>query len=158
MFKKKYKESPLNSPKAFFKLREGAEKCKKILSANLDAAINIDCLMEDNDLQVTYKRDQFETLCSAVFERFETLFNRFKSRLASDKLAFKTIELVGGSIRIPKLQELISKIFESNDLKKTLNFDECISQGGAIMAAVVSPFYSVQSTKLLDRFPHQIKL
>lgn len=158
VFSKKHKVSPIKSAKALYKLREAAEKCKKILSANLDATIHVDCLVDDDDITVNFKRDQFEGMSAQVFQRFETLFSRFKARLAQEKLTFKSLELVGGSCRIPKLQELVSKVFETNDLKKTLNFDECISQGASIMAAVVSPFYSVQSTKLKDSFPHQIKL
>lgn len=139
-FRKKHKCSPLNDIKARYKLKEAAEKCKKILSANLEGNISMDCLMEDEDLHVSIKREQFEVMSAALFEKFESLFTRFKNRLANSQLTYKSIELVGGSVRIPKLQDSITKVFEISDLKKTLNFDECISQGASIMAALVSPF------------------
>jgi len=69
IFSKKYKCNPIQNAKAQFKLREACEKCKKTLSVNLDASINVDCLMEDEDLHVNLKRADFEEMAAAVFER-----------------------------------------------------------------------------------------
>lgn len=157
-FEKKYKCTPLENKKAKYKLKENCEKCKKVLSANLESAVNIDCLMEDEDLHINFKRDKFEELSADVFEKFRELFSRFKKTLANSSVTYKQIELVGGSARIPKIQEILMEVFETQELKKTLNFDECIAQGASIQAAVVSPFYSVQSTKLKDHFAYNIKL
>lgn len=149
-FQKKHGCSPIKNKKAFYKLRENAEACKKKLSANKEAGVSIECLMEDEDLSVNLKRDDFEELMAPLFKQFEDFFNRFQDKLASLKLSFSSIELVGGSVRIPKLQETIMNVFKVTEIKKTLLFDECIAQGATIQSATVSPFMSVNSTKLKD--------
>lgn len=61
-------------------------------------------------------------------------------------------------MRIPKLQETIMNVFKVTEIKKTLLFDECIAQGATIQSATVSPFMSVNSTKLKDLYPYRINL
>lgn len=112
--------------------------------------MSIECLMEDEDLSVTFKRDQFEELMAPLFKQFEEFFTRFQDRLTKLNLTFSSIELVGGSVRIPKLQDTIMNVFKVTEIKKTLLFDECIAQGATIQSATVSPFMSVNSTKLKD--------
>lgn len=139
-------------------MKEQAEACKKKLSANKEAGVSLDCLMEDEDMSVNFKRDEFEELCSPLFKKFDELFNKFADKLSGKGLKFNNIELVGGSVRIPKLQETIMASFKATEVKKTLNFDECISQGATIQSAIVSPFMSVNSTKLKDQYPYKIML
>lgn len=148
-FKKKHGCSPINDKKAFYKLKENAEACKKKLSANKEAGVSIECLMEDEDMSVSFKRDDFEELMAPLFKQFEAFFTRFYERLTSLNLKYNSIELVGGSVRIPKLQETITAVFKA-EISKTLLFDECIAQGATIQSATVSPFMSVNSTKLKD--------
>lgn len=93
-----------------------------------------------------------------LFKQFEEFFTRFQERLTELKLSFSSIELVGGSVRIPKLQETIMSVFKVTEIKKTLLFDECIAQGACIQSATVSPFMSVNSTKLKDFYPQRINL
>jgi len=120
--------------------------------------VSIECLMEDEDLSVNFKRDDFEALMAPLFKQFEEFFTRFQERLTELKLSFSSIELVGGSVRIPKLQETIMSVFKVTEIKKTLLFDECIAQGACIQSATVSPFMSVNSTKLKDFYPYRINL
>jgi len=141
-------------------MKEQAEACKKKLSANREAGVSLECLMEDEDMSVNFKREQFEELCTPLFEKFGEVFTRFAELLIKKDLKFNSIELVGGSVRIPKLQETIMSSFKATEgqIKKTLNFDECIAQGATIQAAIVSPFMSVNSTKLKDYYPYKITL
>jgi len=149
-FNKKHGCSPIKNKKAFYKMKEQAEACKKKLSANKEAGVSIDCLMEDEDMSVNFKREEFEELCSPLFQKFDAMFCKFAEKLASKGLKYNNIELVGGSVRIPKLQDTIMSSFKMTEVKKTLNFDECIAQGATIQSAIVSPFMSVNSTKLKD--------
>ena len=71
LFVKKHKKSPLSSAKSRLKLKEACEKCKKTLSVNLDASINVDCLMEDWDLSVSINRQAFEDLAKDTFTQFQ---------------------------------------------------------------------------------------
>jgi len=158
VFSKKYGSHPINNIKSKLKLYTAVEKSKKILSANLESTIHVDCLLEDEDLTVNLKRDQFNEICNEVFLRFETFLTSFKKKLDDKSLKYSSLEVIGGSVRIPKLQEIISKVFGVEDLKKTLNFEECIAQGTSIVCAEVSPFYSVQSNKLFDSFPYKLVL
>lgn len=74
--------------------------------------------MEDEDLSVNFKRDDFEALMAPLFKQFEEFFTRFQERLTELKLSFSSIELVGGSVRIPKLQETIMSVFKVTEIKK----------------------------------------
>lgn len=114
--------------------------------------------MEDEDLHLNFKRAELEELGAPFFDKLSELMQRLKDKLTDRNLKINNIEIVGGSVRIPKIQSIIQKVFEGLEIKRTLNFDECISQGASIMSAIVSPFYSVQSTKHYDCFPYLIKL
>lgn len=114
--------------------------------------------MEDEDLHLTIKRDELNEICTDIYDRLSTFLTTFKKRLDDKGLKYHNIEIIGGSVRIPKVQEIISQVFQCDDLKKTLNSEECIAQGASIVCATVSPFYSVQSNKLKDSYPFKISL
>lgn len=84
IFKKKYNLEPAENKKAKNKLLTSIEKCKKILSANLEGVINVECLMEDEDINVTIKRIVFEEICNDTFEKIRDVCNRFYHRLLSN--------------------------------------------------------------------------
>jgi heat shock protein 4 len=74
-FEKKYKMNPLDNPRGKIKLAKGAERLRKELSANTEANINIEYLVEDYDLNSMLTREQFETLCADLLGRFDGILD-----------------------------------------------------------------------------------
>merc|ERR1719399_1068794 len=68
-FKKKHNCDPLSNKKALFKLEDAVTKTKKILSANSEANVSVECLMEDNDFQSNMNRSDFERMCQPMMDR-----------------------------------------------------------------------------------------
>jgi len=159
VFKEKYKIDVHKNPKALFRVASAVEKLKKILSANATSPLNIESLMDDIDVSSLMKREEFETLVKDVIERVTIpIAEALKSSgLGVDDI--DSIELVGGSTRIPALKERISKFFGGRPLSFTLNADEAIARGCAFACAVLSPVFRVRDFAVHDvtSYPIQFK-
>lgn len=136
------------SCKARLRLEESSEKIKKVLSANRESSINLECLIGDSDFEFTLTRDEFEQITEDYQEKLRALLKKAKSSLQSDKVF--TVEICGGVTRIPFVQSLIEKVFERN-LSKTLSSDECVARGAAIQAAMLDPHHRVKEFTVIDR-------
>lgn len=79
LIKEKYGSDVLNKEKTRLRLLDAIEKQRKILSANSDAAINVDNVSEDNDLAHTLTRDKFEEIITPIVEKFKQLLLKLKS-------------------------------------------------------------------------------
>jgi len=140
---------------ALQRLKEAAEKAKCELSQQLEATINLPFITADQQgpkhLQMTISRAKFESLC-------EDLFNRLKdpcrTALADGKIApgdIADVVMVGGSTRIPKVQEITKEIFQTQELDKSINPDEVVAVGAAIQGGVLMG--EVKDVLLLDVTP-----
>jgi heat shock protein 4 len=162
-FSSKYKMDIASNPKAIHRLRTGAEKVKKLLSANSTAPFNVECLMNDKDVSALVERADFEEMAKSLFERFET---PLKAALENAKMTtddIDLVELVGGSTRIPKLKETLAKLFGGdingqNKLSFTLNQDEAIARGCAFQCAIISPSFKVREFSVQDIHNHPVEL
>jgi heat shock protein 4 len=126
-----------------------AEKMKKILSANAQAPISIESLMNDVDVQGVMKRDELEDLLQPLLERAT---GPLEQALAEAKLKIEDIdavEMVGGCTRVPALKEKISKFF-NKPLSFTLNQDEAVARGCAFSCAILSPVFRVRDFSIHD--------
>ena len=91
---------------------ETIEKARIILSANIEAGINVECLLEDNDLQRSLKRDEFEEI---IQPNIASLVELLKQTLADSGLKtseIHSIEMMGCGTRIPIIMETALKVFE----------------------------------------------
>lgn len=160
-FKAKKGIDPLSSPKVILKLHEACVKSKKILSANEEAPLNIECLMEDEDLNTKIKRDKFVELCLPLRAKCETAVDEViemakKKGLESvEDISF--VEIIGGASRVPWFQEVMSEKF-GKELSRTLNADECIARGCALQAAILHPAYKVRDFKVEDNVPYPVSI
>eukprot|EP00919_Chromeraceae_sp_WS-2016_P069500 GHVR01164815.1.p1 GENE.GHVR01164815.1~~GHVR01164815.1.p1 ORF type:complete len:910 (+),score=295.71 GHVR01164815.1:70-2799(+) len=149
VFEKTHKVSPLTNNKARLKLEEAASNCKKVLSANTEAQVSIECLIEEYDLGVTVTRKEFECMCEDFTPRLVCVMERVlvNSNLTKEQIHF--VELVGGSVRIPWVQQVLSSYF-GREPSKTLQMDECVARGCALQAAMLSPFFNVREFTVAD--------
>lgn len=149
-FKSRYNIDPRNNPRAFLRLLAEVEKIKKQMSANsTKLPMNIECFMDDKDVHADIKRTEFEELSMHLFNRVEvTLEQCLKdSKLSKDDIY--SVEIVGGSSRIPYIKNLIEKIFGKIP-STTLNQDEAVSRGCALQCAMLSPAVRVRDFSVTD--------
>ena len=148
-FKEKYKIDIKSNGKAMVRVHAAAEKMKKILSANLQAPLNIESLMNDVDVHGMMKREELEALVEPLLARVHI---PLEQALLEAKLKVEDIdiiELVGGCTRVPALKERIQKFF-GKGLSFTLNQDEAIARGCAFSCAILSPVFRVRDFAIHD--------
>ena len=137
-FKRKHKKDLSKNNRSLMRLRTSCENAKKTLSSSTQATIEIDSLFEGIDYTCNITRAKFEDLCGDLFRRtFEPVEKVMKDSGIS-KSKIDEIVLVGGSTRIPKIQEQLSAFFNGKCLNKSINPDEAVAYGAAVQAAVLS--------------------
>jgi molecular chaperone DnaK len=143
-------------PMAHQRLKEAAEKAKCELSTQMETTVNLPFITADQNgpkhLNITITRSKFEALCEHVFERLKAPCYR---ALEDAKLRPEDIQevlLVGGSTRIPKVQQIAREIFRKEP-NKSLNPDEVVAIGAAIQGAVLAGDAGVKDILLLDVTP-----
>ncbi|MHC4827363.1 MAG: molecular chaperone DnaK, partial [Planctomycetota bacterium] len=140
---------------ALQRLKEAAEKAKCELSQQMEATINLPFITADQQgpkhLQQTITRAKFESLCADLFNRLK---DPCRTALADAKIApgdIADVVMVGGSTRIPKVQEITKEIFQTQELDKSINPDEVVAVGAAIQGGVLMG--EVKDVLLLDVTP-----
>lgn len=154
----KYKLDPRTNPKALLRLLAEVEKMKKQMSANSTRLpLNIECFMNDTDVQSSIQRTDMEEICQKLFNRIEEVMKRV---LRDSKLSLEdihSVEIVGGSSRIPAVKQLIEQIFGKTS-STTLNQDEAVSRGGALQCAIMSPAVRVRDFIVTDIQPFSVMM
>merc|ERR1719499_180564 len=136
-FKKKNKLDLRQSARAMRRLRTACEQAKRSLSGAKRVTIEVDTLFEGIDYHVVVSRPKFEKLCEADFQRCMAPVSQVLQDAKMSKNDVHEVVLVGGSTRIPKIQELLSKFFNGKELNKTINPDEAVAWGASLQAAVL---------------------
>jgi len=143
-------------PMAHQRLKEAAEKAKCELSSQMETTVNLPFITADatgpKHLQLSISRAKFEALAEPIFERLK---NPCRRALADAKMRpadVVEVLLVGGSTRIPKVQQIVKDIFEKEP-NKSLNPDEVVAMGAAIQGAVLAGDAGVKDILLLDVTP-----
>ena len=137
-FNRKYKCDMTSSAKAMRRLKTACESAKRSLSASTVANIEIDSLFEGHDFNTTITRAKFENLCNDIFQRTMAPVEQVLKDAKMSKSDVEEIVLVGGSTRIPKIQELLSTYFNGKELNKSINPDEAVAYGAAVQAAILA--------------------
>ena len=157
-FKAKYKIDVMSSPKATFRLSAGCEKLKKVLSANAEAPLSVESIMNDVDASSKLSRDQMEGLISHVLDRIPAPLRRALADSGLNLDQIDAIELVGGSTRVPSVRQRIQEVFPGKTLSTTLNQDEAIARGATFACAMLSPVFRVRDFHVTDINHYPIKV
>jgi heat shock 70kDa protein 4 len=155
-FKEKFKIDIYTNAKAVTRVATAAEKVKKILSANAQAPLNIESLMDDKDVRAMLKREELEEMLQPLLER---VTGPLEQALAEAKLKVEdidAIEMVGGCTRVPAIKDRVSKFF-NKPLSFTLNQDEAIARGCAFSCAILSPVFRVRDFSVHDIVTYPIE-
>ena len=137
-FKRKNKIDLSANKKAIRRIHTVAERAKRTLSGNSQASIEVESVQDGVDLNVVLTRAKYESLCADIFTRTLEPVEKVLRDSKVAKADVHEIVLVGGSTRIPKVQELLTNFFNGKELCRSINPDEAIAYGAAIQAAILS--------------------
>jgi heat shock protein 1/8 len=146
-FKRKFRKDLSDNSRALRRLRTACERAKRTLSSNTQATIEIDSLYDGIDFNSIITRARFEDLNMDYFRSCMGPVEQVLRDAKMSKSQVDEIVLVGGSTRIPKIQEMLSEFFGGKELNKSVNPDEAVAYGAAIQAAILSGA-STKSEKL----------
>ena len=148
-FKRKHKKDITDNPRAVRRLRSACERAKCTLSVATSANVEIDALYEGIDFFGVITRARFEELCSDLFRSVLEPLEKVIRDSKIDKSKVDEVVLVGGSTRIPKIQQLVSNYFNGKELCKSINPDEAVAYGAAIQAAILSGHGDKSTSEIL---------
>jgi L1 cell adhesion molecule like protein len=148
-FKRKTKKDVTGNHRALRRLRTQCERAKRTLSSSTQASIELDSLLEGIDFNSTITRARFEALCGDYFRDTLIPVEKVLRDSKFSKGEIHEIVLVGGSTRIPKVQELIKQFFGGKEPNKQINPDEAVAYGAAVQAAILSGDSSEETSKIL---------
>jgi L1 cell adhesion molecule like protein len=154
-FKRKHKKDISTSARSLNRLRSACEKAKRTLSSSSQASIEIDSLFDGIDFTSTISRAKFEELNQDLFSKCMEPVEKVLKDAQISKGQVDQVVLVGGSSRIPKVQELLSQYFNGKQLNNSVNVDEAVAYGAAVQAALLSgeKGKSLDSLLLIDVTP-----
>jgi len=137
-FKRKTRLDLRTNERGMRRLRTAAERAKRNLSNATRANVEIDALMDGIDFTTTITRARFEDLCMDYFRKCMEPVERALRDANMSKDQVDDVVLVGGSTRIPKIQQMLSDYFNGKDLCRNINPDEAVAVGAATQAAILS--------------------
>ena len=127
-----------SNPRSLRRLLSASEKVKISLSTSTTASIEIDSLFDGIDFSSSLTRARFNNICGSIFRKALEPVEKVLTDAKVSKNKVDEIVLVGGSTRIPKIQELLSSFFNGKKLNKSVNPDEAVAHGAAVQAAILS--------------------
>jgi heat shock 70kDa protein 1/2/6/8 len=145
-FQRKFKKDLSKNKRSLRRLRTACERAKRTLSSTTQAFIEIDSLYDGVDFSSTLTRARFEEMNQDLFRKCLSPVEKVLKDAKLSKDAINEIVLVGGSTRIPKLQDMLSNFFNGKALCKSINPDEAVAYGATVQAAILNG----ESGKALD--------
>ncbi|KAL1292857.1 hypothetical protein HN51_053422 [Arachis hypogaea] len=156
-FKTEYKIDVFQNARACLRLRAACEKLKKVLSANPEAPLNIECLMDEKDVRGFIKRDEFEQLSLPILERVKGPLEKALAEAALTIENVHMVEVVGSGSRVPAINKILTDFFKKEP-RRTMNASECVAKGCALQCAILSPTFKVREFQVNESFPFAISL
>jgi len=147
-FTRKFKKDMGGNERAKRRLRTACERAKRTLSSTTNAYIEIDSLFEGVDFTSQISRAKFESLNLDYFKACMEPVEKVLRDSKMSKNQVHEIVLVGGSTRIPKVQDLLKDFFGGKDPCKNINPDEAVAFGATVQAAILTN--SSDSSRLND--------
>jgi L1 cell adhesion molecule like protein len=146
-FRKKSKIDIKGNPRALRRLRTACERTKRILSSSTQGSIEVDSLADGVDFNVVITRAKFESLCDHLFRKCMVPVEQVlrDAKMAKDQV--HDVVLVGGSSRIPRIQNLLREFFNGKELCQSINPDEAVAYGAAVQGAILG---GTKSEKIND--------
>jgi len=149
LFKKKAGKDASKDKKAIQKLRREVERAKRALSNTHQQRIEIEGFFDGADLSETITRAKFEELCMDLFKKTLGPVEKVLDDASLKKNQVDELVLVGGSTRIPKVQQLLQDYFNGKEPNKGINPDEAVAYGAAVQGGILSGEGGKETSDLL---------
>ena len=155
VFKRKYKKDCSKDKKAIQKLRREAERVKRVLSSQHTAKLDIESLYDGVDFSETLSRARFEELNLDLFKKTMEPVKKVLNDADLKKTEIDQLILVGGSTRIPRVQQMLKDFFNGKELNRGVNPDEAVAFGAAVQGGVIGGIKDekIEDLLLLDVTP-----
>ncbi|CAI4222893.1 unnamed protein product [Auanema sp. JU1783] len=153
LYKKKTNKDIRKDNRAVQKLRREVEKAKRVLSTQHQVKVEVESLFDGEDFSETLTRAKFEELNMDLFRATLKPVQKVLEDSELKKDEVHEIVLVGGSTRIPKIQQLIKDFFNGKEPSRGINPDEAVAYGAAVQAGVISGEDDTGDIVLLDVNP-----
>jgi len=137
-FKRKHQKDISGNARALRRLRTACERAKRALSSQTQASVEIDSLFDGVDFYTSVTRARFEELNQDLFRKCLAPVEKVLQDSKIDKRSIHEVVLVGGSTRIPKVQQMLQEFFGGKELNKSINPDEAVAYGAAVQAAILT--------------------
>lgn len=137
---------------------DAIEKQRKILSANSETTLNIECLLEDEDLRVNMTRADLEQWMEPWAMAFKDCCETALKKSGLDGASIEAVEMVGEGTRMPLVQEISKQVFAKEQCSRTQNSLECIAKGCALQCAMLLPQYQVANYVVNEYNQHSISM
>ncbi|XP_009600436.1 heat shock cognate 70 kDa protein 2-like [Nicotiana tomentosiformis] len=147
-FKRKHRKDLTHSPKSLSQVWTTCEKMTRALSDNDEAIFDVYDLYDGIPFGCNVSRAKFEELNTDLFKKCMEPVEKCLRDARMDKDSVDEIVLVGGSSRIPKIQQLLQDYFNGKELYKSINPEEAVAYGAAVQAAILSG--EVSNEKIQD--------
>lgn len=159
-FKKKHKKDISGNKRSMRRLRTSCERAKRTLSSSKQASVEIDSLFEGIDFYTSITRARFEEICAPSFRKTIEPVDKALRDAGLSKPQIDEVVLVGGSTRIPMIQQKLQDYFGGKELNKSINPDEAVAYGASVQAAILSGDQSegVKDLLLIDVTPLSLGL
>ncbi len=149
-----------NDAMALQRLKEACEKAKCEISQQMETSINLPFITADQNgpkhLQITVTRATFESICESLFNRIKSPCEQALKDANLKSQDITDVIMVGGSTRMPRVQEIAKEIFKTDELDRSINPDEVVAMGAAIQGGVLQG--DVKDVLLLDVTPLSLGL
>ncbi|KAH6827160.1 heat shock protein 70 family protein [Perilla frutescens var. hirtella] len=152
LIKRKYGKDISQDKKALGKLRKECERAKRALSSQHQIRVEIEALFDGVDFSEPLTRARFEDLNMDLFKKTMRPVSRALEDANLKKSEVDEIVLVGGSTRIPKVQQMLKDFFHGKEPSRGVNPDEAVAHGAAIQAAILSGA-GAKDILVIDRTP-----
>jgi len=149
VFERKTKLDISSDKRALSRLRRACENLKRSLSTQTSATIELEALKDGVDLRETLSRARFEELNMDLFRKTMEPVDQVLRDAKQSKSDVDEVVLVGGSTRIPKVQQLLTEYFNGKEPNKGINPDEAVAYGAAVQAGVLSGAAADETKDLL---------
>ncbi|RDD44392.1 78 kDa glucose-regulated protein [Trichoplax sp. H2] len=153
LYKKKKGKDIKKDNRAVQKLRREVEKAKRALSSQHQTRVEIESLLDGEDFSESLTRARFEELNMDLFRSTLKPVQKVLEDAELKKGEIQEIVLVGGSTRIPKVQQLVKDFFNGKEPSRGINPDEAVAYGAAVQGGVLSGEENTGEVVLLDVNP-----
>lgn len=155
-FGERHKVDVRASPRSAYRLMRACERTKRVLTTNPEAPINVESLTPDIDANGMITRETFEEKAKPILDRLLVPVQKAMQDAGLEVDAIKTVEVVGGSTRVPSVLALLTQFF-GREPSRTLNAKETVARGCALQCAMLSPTFKVREFQVQDTFPYGVQ-